>query len=156
MDLSERSENFKKQVFEVGGTIYTKKMLDRFVEHWTEPDRAKKPKMRFEKEPTWETGRRLAFWARRNYDNIPCFLSAKERTIIQKKMDFAAKLQPFVTKYHRDILNAFYRHWTQPENKMVPEYIRWEKEEFWDLPQRLATWADRNQVKNANEYGQRR
>lgn len=44
---------------------YGKDMLREFADYWTEPDRAKKPKMRFEKEKTWSTPHRLSTWARR-------------------------------------------------------------------------------------------
>lgn len=45
-------------------TKYDKKMLREFYEYWSEPDRAAKPKMRFEKEKTWSLERRLERWKR--------------------------------------------------------------------------------------------
>lgn len=44
---------------------YGKDMVRDFFECWSEPDRAKNPKMRFEKQKTWSTPHRLATWARK-------------------------------------------------------------------------------------------
>lgn len=149
MTLDERSEIFAKEVIEIGGTIYTKEMLKRFIGFWSEPDRARKPKMRYERETTWETGRRLARWGKNNFDKIPCFLTASEKTIAEKRRTFAESMKPFVGVYHRDTLNEFYRYYSMPENKTNPEYLRWELLEFWDLSTKLAAWADREAKRKA-------
>lgn len=41
---------------------YTGAMLREFYDYWSEPDRSAKPKMRWEKQPTWDLKRRLARW----------------------------------------------------------------------------------------------
>jgi len=147
MTVEQREIEFRKNVQEVGGTIYTKEMLSRFSNFWSEPDRGKKQKMRFEKEPTWDTKRRLATWARNNFDNIRCFLTDGEKSIAQKRHAFAVSLEPYLEKYGRTILNAFYSYWSQPENKKNPENIRWEGESFWSLEVRLSQWAEREPLK---------
>lgn len=43
---------------------YGKEMVRDFYNYWSEPDRAAKPKMRFEKEKTWSLERRLETWNR--------------------------------------------------------------------------------------------
>ena len=43
---------------------YPAEMVREFFEYWTEPNKSQ-TKMRFELQPTWEAGRRLAMWARR-------------------------------------------------------------------------------------------
>lgn len=43
---------------------YGDEMIDEFITYWSETDRGKIPKMRFEKQTTWETGKRLATWHR--------------------------------------------------------------------------------------------
>jgi hypothetical protein len=146
MDITEREEEFRKSVFEIGRMTYTKLLLDRFVAHWSEPDRGrgKAQKMRFEKQKTWDTKRRLATWARNNFDNIQCFLTHNERTIVQKRFDFAVSLEPYLHKYGKDMMNDFFRYWTQPENKRVSEHLRWELENFWETKTRLEQWAQRN------------
>ena len=45
---------------------YGKAMIREFYDYWSEADRAAKPRMRFEKERSWETDRRLGRWARNN------------------------------------------------------------------------------------------
>ena len=43
---------------------YGKETVRDFYDYWSEPDRAKAPKMRFEKQPTWCLKQRLARWSR--------------------------------------------------------------------------------------------
>lgn len=43
---------------------YGREMIRDFYNYWSEPDRAAKPKMRFEKEKTWSLERRLETWNR--------------------------------------------------------------------------------------------
>lgn len=149
MTIDDRKENFKKEVFEVGGLLYSKRMLDEFFEWWSEKNRAtgKAQKMKFEREATWETSKRLSYWARRTNGHNP-YLSSLEKTIEMKKREFASMLKPFLDLYGPDMLNDFYRHWSQPENKARPEYLRWEQEAYWDLPQRLKQWQSRNEAIN--------
>lgn len=48
---------------------YGKEMIRDFYDYWSEADRAVKPRMRFEKEKSWELDRRLGRWARNNSQN---------------------------------------------------------------------------------------
>ena len=141
--LTSRIEKFSEDVMSVGSSTYTEQMLTRFIKYWTEPSRAKTPKLKFEKESTWDTAGRLAYWARTNYDNIPCYL-AEDKPISVKKAQFIESLAEFQDKYPKDMLNEFYRHWMQPENKSNPKMLRWELEEFWDIGLRLKSWSERN------------
>lgn len=142
MTIEEREEVFKKDVFEAGELLYSKRMLDEFVGYWGEGNRAKKPKMRWELEKTWRLSYRLQYWARRTNGHNP-YLSSAEKSILGKKKEFAKSLEPYLPKYGSELLNEFYRHWTQPENKAKPEYLRWEQETYWELSARLETWARR-------------
>jgi len=139
-ELKIKKESFKKEVYHAGELIYTKKMLDNFVAKWTETSRSKVPKMKFEKEKTFEISLRLATWARNNFDKIACYLTDIEKTVKQKQQALTAAMEPFRGKYTSDVMNSFYRHWSMPENKPEPQRIRWELEEFWDLAKRLASW----------------
>ena len=47
---------------------YDREMLNDFYQYWTELDKRGR-RMRFEMEKTWETGKRLATWARRERKN---------------------------------------------------------------------------------------
>lgn len=150
MTLADRIEKFSKEVQTVGGTIYTPLMLERFTDYWTEPSRSKKPKLKFEIEKTWQTNRRLAKWARSNFDNIQCFLTDSQKNIAEKKKDFISQLQPYRKIYSRDILNSFFRKWGQAENVPNPKRLMWEAEPFWEIGTRLASYADRFQNQTSN------
>jgi hypothetical protein len=56
-----REREFKESLFPFVGT-YEKDLVKAFFEHWSEPDKV--GKMLFEKQKTWETGRRLSKWKR--------------------------------------------------------------------------------------------
>ncbi len=149
-DLDLRKEEFKKQVFAIGGTKYTKQMLDDFFTYWTEANRAKKPKMRFETEKAFELPRRFTTWEKKTRE-YRCLLTDSERSIKQKQFEFRNSLIPFKGKYSPNVLNAFYAYWIQPELKTdgtEPEFIRWERESFWDTAQRLSQWHTRNEKKS--------
>ena len=63
--LKERTEGFKKQVFELQSN-YDLEMLEEFVLYWTEPNKSK-TKLKYQMEDTWDTNRRLARWASRKF-----------------------------------------------------------------------------------------
>jgi hypothetical protein len=65
----------------------------------------------------------------------------KENEIDARKLKFASTLEPFLTQYGKEMLNAFYKHWAEP-NKSGTKF-RMEGEKFWDLSKRLSTWASR-------------
>lgn len=159
--LEARVSDFRKEVFDVGGLIYTSKMLDNFFKTWSQPDQAKRPKMRWEKERAkkgWDLPKRLEKWATNNYDKIQCYLTADEKTIQEKRLSFAKLVESYKSKYDRDFLLEFYRYWSQPEQSDHPQYLRFEKEEFWDLGTRLAARYDQVKNKPTNptpRYGQR-
>lgn len=154
-DAGSVSDIFKRTVLETGGLKYTRKMLNDFISYWSEPNRAKKPKMRFELEKTWELGRRLSTWASKTRD-YECLLTESQQSMAEKKHDFAKHLEKYLEKYPRPMLNDFYAYWTQPENVSQATRIRWELEPFWDLGQRLSQWASRNpQVQSGQAPAQR-
>lgn len=49
---------------------YPSEMRQEFLEYWSEPDRAPNPRMRFEKEKTWDLARRLGRWSRSEFNKI--------------------------------------------------------------------------------------
>lgn len=149
MTIDERKEAFKKEIYEIGSLLYSKRMLDEFFEWWSEKNRAKgkAQKMRCEGEKTWETSKRMSYWARRTNGHNP-YLSSTEQTIEAKKREFANSLKPYLPQYGPDLLNEFYRHWSQPENKAKPEYLRWEQESHWDISTRLKSWHSRLESRN--------
>lgn len=147
MTLEERMSAFRKEVLEVGGLIYKRHLLDEFNDYWTETNRAKgkAQKMRHESETHFVLKMRLSRWAKNAAKDYNPYLSSHETTIEGKKRDFMKAMEPFVSQYDRTVLNGFWRHWTQPENKQVPLLLRWELEKFWSLSSRLEQWNERQQ-----------
>lgn len=59
-----RKENFGRSLIPYVDK-YGKEMIREFFDYWTEMNKSKS-KMRFEQQPTWETSKRLATWAKRD------------------------------------------------------------------------------------------
>ena len=57
-----KSEKFKAEVFSYD---YNKSMLESFYDYWSEPKSKTNKRMRWEYQPTFEIGRRLKTWAKR-------------------------------------------------------------------------------------------
>ena len=60
INISNRRESF---VLEVMAFDYDKKILEGFIDYWTEPNKSK-TKMKFELQQTWSTNLRLKTWAK--------------------------------------------------------------------------------------------
>lgn len=65
--------------------------------------------------------------------------SKKENNIDDRKLKFASTLEEFLPVYGRELLNDFYKYWTEP-NKSNTKFKQ-EGEKTWDLSRRLETWA---------------
>lgn len=66
----------------------------------------------------------------------------KSLTVAERKNRFASDLQPYLDKYGRDTLNAFFLYWTQVSDggrKML-----YEKQRSFQIPNRLAAWKRNN------------
>lgn len=76
----------------------------------------------------------------------------KEDNIDSRKLKFASTLEPFIEIYGKDLLNDFYKYWTEP-NKSKTKF-RQELEKTWDLERRLGTWAknDKNFNKGKKDF----
>lgn len=83
---------------------YAPDMRLEFIEYWTEPDRAANPRMKFEKEKTWDTGRRLARWDRSPFnkgkDQAPVvhMMQPKKEPMAQELNDID-RLDALLAKY---------------------------------------------------------
>lgn len=73
----------------------------------------------------------------------------KENNINERKLKFASTLESFKEKYSRDLLNAFYKYWTEP-NKSNTKF-RQELEKTWDIERRLETWANNDKSFNKQQ-----
>jgi hypothetical protein len=78
-------------------------------------------------------------------DNV----SVKENNIEQRKLKFADTLKPFVEKYGKEFLHAFYKYWTQP-NKSGTKFKQ-ELEKTWEVSYRLETWARNDKSFNKSD-----
>lgn len=140
--------DFLLEVKNVGGDIYTDEMLKRFSEYWTEPIVKGKDtgKEKWQGEKTWKLTQRLSKWAERNLDGIVCYRE-DDKSIKEKKIAFKTELKPFLDTYGKDMINAFYLHWSQPENVKHPKKLKWELEDSWELKSRLISWKARDEAR---------
>jgi hypothetical protein len=69
----------------------------------------------------------------------------KENNIEERKLKFASTLEVFLPKYGREMLNEFYKYWTEPNNSNTK--FRKELEKTWSAERRLETWS-----KNQNNF----
>lgn len=76
--------------------------------------------------------------------------AAKAATLSRKEV-FYQSLIPFVGKYPKEMIRAFFDYWSEL-NKSGTK-MRYELEKTWELPKRLATWANRERMPSKAEVG---
>lgn len=62
---------------------------------------------------------------------------------------FIEELRQYIDEYGKDMCNAFYRYWTEVENRkegsnLASIKMRFEKQPTWELGRRLITWNKNN------------
>lgn len=76
----------------------------------------------------------------------------KEKLIInnieERKLKFASTLESYLSIYGKDLLNDFYKYWTEP-NKSNTKFKQ-ELEKTWSLDRRLETWSKNDKNFNNN------
>lgn len=75
----------------------------------------------------------------------------KINNIEQRKLKFASTLKPYINLYGKELLNEFYKYWTEP-NKSNTKFKQ-ELEKTWSLERRLDTWAKNDINFNKNKNG---
>lgn len=77
-------------------------------------------------------------------------LANTQKTIEERKKDFAESLKPHLEKYGKDMLNDFYRYWTEINDG--GKKMRFEMEKVFQIASRLVTWNNNNKYhyKKAN------
>lgn len=84
-----------------------------------------------------------------NYTGIKIFVPlcriGMPKIEIRKKV-FIQNLSKFISEYSRDMLNDFYKYWSE-ENKSRKK-MRFELEKTWQLDLRLARWHKSNKDDN--------
>lgn len=75
----------------------------------------------------------------------------KEEKLLARKKIFASTLEPFVSVYGKDLVNEFYKYWTEP-NKSGTKFKQ-ELQATWSLERRLETWAKNDKTFKPNTNG---
>lgn len=75
----------------------------------------------------------------------------KKSTLEERKKSFAEKLEPYLTKYGRDMLNDFYSYWTEHNDGGYK--MRFEKERTFQVSRRLDTWKRNDLNSKHPKYG---
>lgn len=139
----------KYQIIKVEGELIRISFLDRQLEEL----QSKSEKARESAEKRWKAAKNDANASetqsernanRREENRIE--KKKKENNIEERKLKFASTLEEFKDLYPRDMLNAFYRYWSEP-NKSNTKFKQ-ELEKTWDLAGRLTTWANRDRTFN--------
>ena len=71
-------------------------------------------------------------------------LAAAKAATLKRKEDFYNSLIPYVERYGKDMIRAFFDYWSElnkSETKM-----RLDTEKTWELPRRLSVWANREKI----------
>ncbi len=76
--------------------------------------------------------------------------SHKTESLEDRKKLFISRLQPYLDKYGRDMLNDFYQYWTQVNNS--GKKMLWEMQRAFEIPNRLATWYSKNKQRYNTSY----
>ena len=87
-------------------------------------------------------------------DNVTDNVNVKGNNIEERKLKFADTLKPFLSIYGKEMLNDFFKYWTEP-NKSKTKF-KMEMEKTWSLERRLETWSknERNFNKTPKENTQ--
>lgn len=83
-----------------------------------------------------------------NTTNVVSKKDAAKAATLKRKEEFGKSLIPFVDKYGKDMIRAFFEYWselTRSETKM-----RFEKQTTWEVSKRLTTWANKDNAYDKN------
>ena len=84
----------------------------------------------------------------------PDSVTVNDNIINNREADFKKSLQPFLGKYHKDLLNDFYLYWTE-KNKNGKK-MKFEMNKTFDVSRRLARWSNNNFNSNKNDKHEQR
>lgn len=76
---------------------------------------------------------------------------AAKAATLSRKDSFYQSLVPFVGQYPKEMVRSFYDYWSEL-NKSGTK-MRYELERTWELPRRLATWANRERMPSKTDIG---
>lgn len=76
---------------------------------------------------------------------------AAKAATLSRKDSFYQSLVPFVGQYPKEMIRAFYDYWSEINRSGTK--MRYELEKTWELPRRLATWANRERMPSKTDIG---
>lgn len=81
-------------------------------------------------------------------------LDAAKAATLKRKKEFADSLVPYVPRYGKEMIRAFFDYWSEMNKQQTK--MRVDKQSTWELPKRLATWANKEPIygKTAKEIQQ--
>lgn len=68
----------------------------------------------------------------------------KENSLLKRKNDFKISLSEFLETYGKDMLNNFFRYWTEPNKSKTK--MKFELQKTWDIAGRLKYWASNDKT----------
>lgn len=71
-------------------------------------------------------------------------LDAAKAATLKRKKDFMDSLVPYVPRYGKEMIRAFFDYWTEMNKQQTK--MRIDKQSTWDLALRLGTWANREPI----------
>jgi hypothetical protein len=77
-------------------------------------------------------------------------LEQKQLELKKRQQEFYDQLVPFVSKFSKAMLRAFYDYWSEPNKSRTK--MKMEMQPTWDLQKRLDTW-ERNEYKFNKSHG---
>jgi hypothetical protein len=85
-------------------------------------------------------------------DTVKDKVKDKLNNINDRKLKFSSTLSPYLNVYGKDMLNDFYKYWTEPNQSNTK--FKKELEKTWSLERRLETWAknDKNFKNNGKQF----
>lgn len=83
-----------------------------------------------------------------NINNKELIINNKVNNIEERKLKFSSTLSPYLSIYGKDLLNSFYKYWTEPNQSNTK--FKKELEKTWSLERRLETWAKNDKTFNNN------
>ena len=84
--------------------------------------------------------------------NVSDSVNVKENDIVARKLKFADSLKPFLDKYGKEMLNDFYKYWSE-SNKSNTKF-KMELEKTWETARRLDTWSKNERFPKKKEQEQ--
>lgn len=87
------------------------------------------------------------YTTRKRSTNTPANTPANTpKSVEERKKEFAENLKPYLEKYGKDMLNDFYRYWTEMNDG--GKRMRFEMEKVFQVASRLVTWSKKNYNKS--------